>query len=187
MGRNKSRARKQKAAARSAEKRAARTCAEEREGYAALIAARRAHRIAARAVATAFVKQHMPRPERMGAFCTAMKNDLVIHFSKEEGTTKVYEALWWMSYNCRMCGMGKWYCDCQPLSGTDEEVSDGDSWKTDGSEFSEGWETDTEDEEQQDEGLDTPGKKKSLPVSISPEDATATAKATKRALFVRSK
>ena len=86
-----------------------------------------------------------------------------------------------------MCGMGKWYCTCQPLSGTDEEVSDGDSWKTDGSEFSEGWETDTEDEEQQDEGLDTPGKKKSLPVSISPEDATATAQAAKRALFVKCK
>ena len=184
---NKARNRKRKAAARSREKRAALTCAEERERDAALIVARRAHRIAAKAVAIAFVKQHMPRPERMGAFCTAMKNDLVTHFSKEEGTTKVYEALWWMSYNCRMCGMGKWYCTCQPLSGTDEEVSDGDSWKTDGSEFSEGWETDTEDEEQQDEGLDTPGKKKSLPVSISPEDATATAKAAKRALFVRSK
>ena len=76
MGRNKSRARKQKAAARSAEQRAARKCAEEREGYAALIAARQAHRRAALVVATAFVNQHMPRPERMGAFCNAMKNDL---------------------------------------------------------------------------------------------------------------
>ena len=148
----------------------------------ALIVARRAHRIAARAVAIAFVKQHMPRPERMGAFCTAMKNDLVIHFSKEERTTKVYEALWWMSYNCRMLGIGKWYCTCQPLSGTDEEVSDGDSWKTDGSEFSEGWETDTEDEEQN-EGLSTPAERHNLKPSISPGDVTVTAKTAKRALL----
>ena len=187
MGRNKSRRRKQKAAARSAEKRAARTCAEEREGYAALIAARRAHRIAALAVAIDFVKQHMPRPERMGAFCNAMKNDLVIHFSKEEGTTKVYEALWWMSYNCRFCGVGKWYCECQWDPEEVEEASDDDSWKSDGSEFSEGWETDTEDEMEQDEGLTTPAEKQSLTVSISPDDATATAQAAKRALFVKCK
>ena len=78
--------------------------------------------------------------------------------------------------------MGKWYCTCQPLSGTDEEVSDGDSWKTDGSEFSEGWETDTEDEEQN-EGLSTPAERHNLKPSISPDDVTVTAKTAKRALL----
>ena len=59
--------------------------------------------------------------------------------------------------------------------------------KSDGSEFSEGWETDTEDEEQ-DEGLiTTPAEKQYLPVSIGPDDATATAQAAKRALFVKGK
>ena len=139
------------------------------------------------AVGTAFVKQHMPRPERMGAFCNAMKDDLVIHFSEKEGTTKVYEALWWMSYNCRFCGEGKWYCHCQPLSegtGEVEEDSDDDSWKSDGSDF--GWETFSEDEEL-DEGFATPAEKQCLPVSISPDDATTTAQAAKRALFVKGK
>ena len=184
---NKSRARKKKAAARSAVQRAARKCAEEREGYAALIAARQAHRRAALVVATAFVNQHMLRPERMVAFCNAMKDDSVIHFSKKENTTKVYEALWWMSYNCRFCGVGKWYCECQWDPEEVEEASDDDSWKSDGSEFSEGWETDTEDEMEQDEGLTTPAEKQSLTVSISPDDATATAQAAKRALFVKCK
>ena len=111
----------------------------------------------------------------------------MIHFSKEEGITKVYEALWWMSYNCRFCGVGKWYCECQWDPEEVEEASDDDSWKSDGSEFSEGWETDTEDEMEQDEGLTTPAEKQSLTVSISPDDATATAQAAKRALFVKCK
>ena len=92
----------------------------------------------------------------MGAFCNAMKDDPVIHFSEKEGTTEVHEALWWMSCDCRFCGEGKRYCHCQPLSeGTEEveEAPDDGSWKSDGSEFSEGWETDTEDEMEQDEGL----------------------------------
>ena len=66
---NKAKSRKKKAAARSREQRAARECAEERERYAEVIAARQARRRAAFAVATAFVKQHMPRPERIGTFC----------------------------------------------------------------------------------------------------------------------
>ena len=45
----------------------------------------------------------------------------MIHFSKEEGTTKVYEALWWMSYNC----------ECQWDPEEVEEASDDDSWKSD--------------------------------------------------------
>ena len=182
---NKARARKKKAAARYAEHRAARKCAEEREGYAALIAARQAHRRAALVVATAFVNQHMPRPERMGAFCNAMKDDLVIHFSEKENTTKIYEALWWMSYNCRFCGEGKWYCKCQRVPDGpdgDEEVSEDGSWLSDGPEWESGWETDTEDEEQN-EGLSTPAERHNLKPSISPDDVTVTAKTAKRALL----
>ena len=182
---NKARARKKKAAARSREQRAARTCAEERERYAEVIAARKARRSAALAVATAFVKQHMPRPERIGTFCKVMENDQVKYFSREEKTTRVHEALWWMSYNCRFCGVGKWYCQCQWDSDSDgEEGGSDESWMTDGTE----WETDTEDEEQ-DEGLATPAEKNSWkPKSISPEDATATKQAAgKRMLFVEGK
>ena len=54
-----------------------------------------------------------------------------------------------------------------------------------GSDF--GWETETEDEEQ-DDGLLTPAEKLSSKPSISPEDATATMQATgKRMLFVGGK
>ena len=54
---------------------------------------------------------------------------------------------------------------------------------TDGSE----WETDTEDEVEQDEGLwCTPAAKTTLTPSISPEDATAAKQtAEKRKLFVK--
>ena len=68
-------------------------CAEERERYAEVIAARKARRSAALAVATAFVKQHMPRPERIGTFCKVMENDQVKHFSRTEKTTRMHEAL----------------------------------------------------------------------------------------------
>ena len=91
---HKARARKKKAAARSREQRAARKCAEERERYAEVIAARKALRSAAFAVATAFVKQHMPRTERIGAFCKVMENDQVKYFFRKEKTTRVHEALW---------------------------------------------------------------------------------------------
>ena len=53
-----------------------------------------------------------------------------------------------MSYDCRLCGVGKWYCQCHL---EDEEVET--------------------EEEVQDEGLQTPMKKSSLP-SMSPEDVT---------------
>ena len=179
---NKARARKKKAAARSREQRAARTCAEERERYAEVIAARKARRSAALAVATAFVKQHLPRPERMDTFRKVMEIDQVKYFSRTEKTTRVQEALWWMSYNCRVCGVGKWYCKCQWDSDGEENESDA-SWMTDGSE----WETDTEDEEQN-EGLYTPAEKTTSKSSISPEDATAKQQAAeKRKLFVEGK
>ena len=55
---------------------------------------------------------------------------------------------------------------------------------SDGSDF--GWETETEDEEQ-DDGLLTPAEKRSSKPSISPEDATATMQATGRMLFVEGK
>ena len=113
------------------------------------------------------------------------KREASSHFSKEEGTTKVYEALWWMSYNCRFCGVGKWYCKCQRVpDGPDgnEEVSEDGSWLSDGSEWESGWETDTEDEEQ-DEGLSTPAERHNLKPSISPDDVTVTAKTAKRALL----
>ena len=58
-------------------------------------------------------------------------------------------ALWWRSYDCRLCGMGKWHCKCHL---GDEEMET--------------------EEEVQDEGLQTPMKKSSLP-SMSPEDVTA--------------
>ena len=90
-----------------------------------------------------------------------------------------------MSYDCRFCGVGKWYCQCQWTSESPEEEGETDgSWMSDGSDF--GWETETEDEEQ-DGGLATPAEKQCLPVSISPDDATATAQAAKRALFVKCK
>ena len=105
---------------------------------------------------------------------------------RREKTTKMHEALWWMSYNCRFCGVGKWYCQCQWTSESPEEEGETDgSWMSDGSDF--GWETETEDEEQ-DDGLLTPAEKLSSKPSISPEDATATMQATeKRMLFVEGK
>ena len=176
---NKARARKKKAAARSREQRAARKCAEEREGYAEVIAARKARRRAAKVVATAFVKQHLPRPERIGTFCKVMEIDLVKYFSRKEKTTRVHEALWWMSYDCRFCGIGKWYCNCQWDSEGEEGESDG-SWLTDGSE----WEDVTEDEELNEELL-TPAEKPALKSkNFSPENATAAKQAAgKRVLF----
>ena len=69
------------------------------------------------------------------------------YFSRTEKTTRMHEALWWMSYNCRFCGVGKWYCQCQWTSESQEEEGETDgSWMSDGSDF--GWETETEDEEQ---------------------------------------
>ena len=89
-----------------------------------------------------------------------------------------------MSYDCRFCGVGKWYCKCQWDSDGEEEESESDaSWMTDGDE----WETDTEDEEQN-EGLYTPAEKTTSKSSISPEDATAKQQAAdKRKLFVEGK
>ena len=179
---NKAKQRKKKAAARFRVQRAAQKCAEERERDAELIAAKKALRIAASAVATAFVKQHLPRPDRMDTFRKVMKIDQVKYLSRTEKTTRVHEALWWMSYNCRVCGVGKWYCKCQWDSDGEEDESDA-SWMTDGSE----WETDTGDEEQ-DEGLYTPAEKTTSKSSISPEDATAKQQAAeKRKLFAEGK
>ena len=178
---NQAKQRKKKAAARFRVQRAAQKCAEERERDAELIAAKKALRIAASAVATAFVKQHLPRPERMDTFRKVMKIDQIKYFSRTEKTTRVHEALWWMSYNCRVCGVGKWYCKCQWDSDGEEGESESDaSWMADGTE----WETDTGDEEQ-DGGLCTPAEKSTLTPSISPEDATAAKQtAEKRKLFV---
>ena len=147
-----------------------------------MIAAKKALRSAASAVATAFVKQHLPRPDRMDTFRKVMKIDQVKYLSRTEKTTRVHEALWWMSYDCRFCGVGKWYCKCQWDLDSEEGESDA-SWMTDGSE----WETDTEDEEQN-EGLYTPAEKTTSKSSISPEDATAKQQAAeKRKLFVEGK
>ena len=181
---NKAKQRKKKAAARFRVQRAAQKCAEERERDAELIAAKKALRSAASAVATAFVKQHLPRPDRMDTFRKVMKIDQVKYLSRTEKTTRVHEALWWMSYDCRFCGVGKWYCKCQWDSDGEEEESESDaSWMTDGSE----WEKDAEDEEQ-DEGLYTPAEKTTSKWRISPEDATAKQQAAeKRKLFVEGK
>lgn len=146
---NKSRQRKKKAAAKSRVKRAVLREAEERERDRIEKIARRERRRAALIVATAFVKQHMPRPERINTFCEVMKEEMVIDFTRRYKTTRMEEALWWMSYDCRLCGMGKWYCQCHL---GDEEMET--------------------EEEVQDEGLQTPMKKSSLP-SMSPEDVTA--------------
>ena len=96
----------------------------------------------------------------------------------------MHEALWWMSYDCRVCGFGKWYCQCQWESDSDgEEGGSDESWMTDGTE----WETDSEDEAQ-DEGLSTPAEKNTLkPKNISPEDATAIKQTTWRRLFAKGK
>ena len=92
---------------------------------------------------------YLPRPERITTFCEAMEEEMVIDFTRRYKTTRMEEALWWMSYDCRLCGMGKWYCQCHL---GDEEMET--------------------EEEVQDEGLQTPMKKSSLP-SMSPEDVTA--------------
>ena len=72
-----------------------------------------------------------------------------------------------MSYDSRLCGVGKWYCKCH-LGESDEK--------------------ETEDEVQ-DEGLQTPMVERvSLLKSSSPEDATAKSTGfTKRNLFVQEK
>ena len=72
----------------------------------------------------------------------------------------------------------------QSSESPEEEGETDQSWMTDGSDF--GWETETEDEEQ-DDGLLTPAEKRSSKPSISPEDATATMQATGRMLFVEGK
>ena len=150
---NKAKSRKKQAAARFRVQRAAQKCAEERERDAELIAAKKALRSAASAVATACVKQHLPRPDRMDTFRKVMKIDQVKYLSRTEKTTRVHEALWWMSYDCRFCGVGKLHCKCQWDSDGEEGESD-ESWMADGTE----WETETEDEEQ-DEGPCTPAEK----------------------------
>ena len=153
---NKSRARKKKAATRSRVTRAALREAEEKERARVEKVARKERRRAAKVVANAFVKQFMPRPERIDTFREAMCEEMVIEFTKRYKTTREEEALWWMSYDCRLCGIGKWYCQCGPNSFLDmnsdgEHATDGEGeWEPDL-----GW---LEEDEKQNEGLQTPNK-----------------------------
>ena len=62
---------------------------------------------------------------------------MVIEFTKRCKTTREEEALWWMSYDCRLCGIEKWYCQCGPNSFLDvnsdgEHVTDDEEeWEPD--------------------------------------------------------
>ena len=82
-------------------------------------------------------------------------------------------------YFLYLIGRGEWNSE-----GPEEEGGTDGSWMSDGSDF--GWETETEDEEQ-DEELSTPTEKPSSKNAISPEDATAIKQTTGRMLFVEGK
>ena len=110
---------------------------------------------------------------------------MVIEFTKRYKTTREEEALWWMSYDCRLCGIGKWYCQCEPNSFLDVN-SDGEHVTDDEEE----WEPDLgwlEEDEKQNEGLQTPNKgERSTLQSVSPENATVNERAAGRRLAVWS-
>ena len=121
------------------------------------------------------VKQFMPDQR-------AMCEEMVIEFTKRYKTTREEEALWWMSYDCRLCGIGKWYCQCEPNSFLDVD-SDGEHVADEEEE----WEPDLgwlEEDEKQNEGLQTPNKgERSTLQSVSPENATVNEQAAGRRLF----
>ena len=87
-----------------------------------------------------------------------------------------------MSYDCRLCGIGKLYCQCGPNSFLDMN-SDGEHVTDDEEE----WEPDLgwlEEDEKQNEGLQTPNKgERSTLQSVSPENATVDEQAAGRRLF----
>ena len=118
----------------------------------------------------------------MDTFREAMCEETVIEFTKRYKTTREEEALWWMSYDCRLCGIGKWYCQCEPNSFLDVD-SDGEHVTDDEEE----WEPDLgwlEEDEKQNEGLQTPNKgERSTLQSVSPENATVNEQAAGRRLF----
>ena len=107
---------------------------------------------------------------------------MVIEFTKRYKTTREAEALWWMSYDCRLCGIEKWYCQCGPNSFLDVN-SDGEHVTDDEEE----WEPDLGwlgGGEKQNEGLQTPNKgERSTLQSVSPENATVDEQAAGRRLF----
>ena len=112
MGRRGKSARKAAYAARAAARRAAEEelrAAVEREGDV--------RRQAAYSVAKAFVKQFMPRAERMGAFCGLMKSREMKRKAKKNKTTVMYESLEHMQMSCRHCLVGAewgcWHCECE--------------------------------------------------------------------------
>ena len=187
MGRRGKSARKAAYAARAAARRAAEEelrAAVEREGDA--------RRQAAYSVAKDFVKLFMPRAERMGAFCVLLKSRDVRRRAKRYKTTVMYEALEAMQFSCPNCLVGEewgsWHCVCEEdrwdYGEKDEaeeneqseeftEEEDEDVTSDDGSEWEDGWETDTgDDEEQQNEEQTTPERAPATSVmKISPEDA----------------
>ena len=118
----------------------------------------------------------------MDTFREAMCEEMVIEFTKRYKTTREAEALWWMSYDCRLCGIGKWYCQCGPNSFLDVN-SDGEHVTDDEEE----WEPDLGwlgGGEKQNEGLQTPNKgERSTLQSVSPENATVDEQAAGRRLF----
>ena len=118
----------------------------------------------------------------MDTFREAMCEEMVIEFTKRYKTTREEEALWWMSYDCRLCGIGKWYCQCGPNSFLDVN-SDGEHVTDDEEE----WEPDLGwlgGGEKQNEGLQTPNKgERSTLQSVSPENATVDEQAAGRRLF----
>ena len=188
MGRRGKSARKAAYAARAAARRAAEEelrAAVEREGDA--------RRQAAYSVAKAFVKQFMPRAERMGAFCGLLKLREMKRKAKKNKTTVMYESLEYMQMSCRHCLVGAewgyWHCECeedrwdhgekddeeeQEQSGQLTEEEDEEVTSDDGSEWEDGFETDTGDDEeqQQNEEQRTPEKAPATSVmKISPENA----------------
>ena len=189
MGR---RGRDKKRAAR--ERRAAARRAAEEELRAAVEREGDERRQAAHIVAKDFVKLFMPRAERMGAFCVCvlLKSREMRKAARKAKTTVMYEALEAMQYSCHDCLVGEewgqWHCVCkegrwdygemeeeeeqeQSEQLTEEEEEDVTS--DDGSEWEDGFETDTEEDEEQqnDEMMISPEIALPSAKMITPEDA----------------
>ena len=185
MGR---RGRDKKRAAR--ERRAAARRAAEEELRAAVEREGDERRQAAYSVAKDFVKLFMPRAERMGAFCVLLKSRDIRRRAKGYTTTVMYEALEAKQFSCHDCLVGEewgqWHCVCKEGRldyGEEEEEEQEQSeqlteeeehvTREDGSEWEDGFETDTEEDEEQqnDEMMISPEIALPSAKMITPEDA----------------
>ena len=188
MGRRGKSAKKAARAARATVRRAAEEelrAAVEREGDE--------RRQAAHIVAKDFVKLFMPRAERMGVFCVLLKSRELRKAARKAKTTVMYEALEAMQFSCHDCLIGEewgqWHCVCkegrwdygemeeeeeqEQSEQLTEEEEEEDVTSDDGSEWEDGFETDTEEDEEQqnDEMMISPEIALPSAKMITPEDA----------------